>query len=522
MSWHANSLATAILLLLASGAAFEGHAAQLPSPPNILFIYTDDQSHRSVSCYPQAYPWVKTPSIDRLAREGVRFGPAYIGTWCMPSRASVLTGHHPTGVRSMRREGPYPGSTYDPALCPFWPAVFRRHGYHTAQIGKWHTGTDAGFGRDWDFQIVWNRPALPENSANYYHDQLLSFNGGEPVLVEGYSTDNYTRWAVEYVRGRHRPKDKPWCLWLCYAAPHGPFCPADRHRDAYPHPTVATPADVYPPRPGKPAYMQAVETWVPDPDGRPVMKEAHYQQDSILRRHLERTGEQLPQTLPAWVRRYQQSVCALDEGVGKLVAALNETGQRAKTLVVFTSDQGLALGQHGFLDKHAPYDANIAAPLIFSMPGTLPQGTACDQPVAGVDLVPTFFRFAAIEPPWKMHGRDLSPLLKDPHAPWPHPALLIQSGDRFGDDTLRVAPPKGRPERVPWYLLLRLGRYKYVRTLVAGEIEELYDLGNDPEELVNLALQPQSREQLVRFRQAAVAELRRIEARMVDRLPPIR
>jgi len=286
--------------------------------------------------------------------------------------------------------------------------------------------------------------------------------------------------------------------------------------------TIPTPADVYPPRPGKPAYMQAVETWVPDAEGRPVMKEAHYQKDSILRRHLERTGEQLPKTLPDWVRRYQQSVGALDEGVGKLVAALDETGQRGNTLIVFTSDQGLAVGQHGFLDKHAPYDANIASPLVFSMPGTLPQGVTCDRPVSGVDLVPTFFRFAGIELPWAMHGRDLTPLLKDPQAAWPHPALLVQTGDQFGDDTLHVPPPKGRPDKVPWYVLLRQGRYKYIRTLVAEETEELYDLQNDPEELVNLALQAEYRTQLVQCREAALAELRRIEAGVVENLPPVR
>ncbi|MDA0284029.1 MAG: sulfatase-like hydrolase/transferase [Planctomycetota bacterium] len=132
--------------------------AEKTKRPNILFIYTDDHSYRTVGCYPQSYPWVKTPTIDRLASQGVRFEYAYIGTWCMPSRATLLTGHHQFGVESMRMEGEYPGSAYDPAKCPFWPKTFRDHGYQTAHIGKWHTGVDTGFGRDWDFQIVWNRP----------------------------------------------------------------------------------------------------------------------------------------------------------------------------------------------------------------------------------------------------------------------------------------------------------------------------------------------------------------------------
>ena len=94
--------------------------------PNILFIYTDDQSHRTVSCYPESHDWVRTPNIDRLALEGVRFHRAYIGAWCMPSRATMLTGLHQHGIESMRMEGVYPGSTYDPSKCPFWPHVFRQ------------------------------------------------------------------------------------------------------------------------------------------------------------------------------------------------------------------------------------------------------------------------------------------------------------------------------------------------------------------------------------------------------------
>ena len=132
------------------------------SKPNILYIYTDDQSDRTVSSYERAEPWVDTPNIDRLAEKGVRFKYAYNGTWCMPARATFLTGKLPYGVESMRMEGDYPGSEYDPKKAPFWMSSFKQAGYTTAQIGKWHTGTDAGYGRDWDFQIVWNRPKFPK------------------------------------------------------------------------------------------------------------------------------------------------------------------------------------------------------------------------------------------------------------------------------------------------------------------------------------------------------------------------
>ena len=184
-------------------------AREAAKRPNILFIYTDDQSHRTVSSYPEAYGWARTPNVDRLAERGVRFASAYIGTWCMPSRATLLTGLLSYGVQSMKMEGPYPGSTYDPEQSPFWPKVFREHGYFTAQIGKWHTGTDTGFGRDWDFQIVWNRPRFTDNATHYYYDQLITFNGGETRRIKEYSTDNYTRWAEEFIRGEHRDPESP-------------------------------------------------------------------------------------------------------------------------------------------------------------------------------------------------------------------------------------------------------------------------------------------------------------------------
>jgi len=485
--------------------------------PNILFIYTDDQSHRTVGCYPASDPFVETPNIDQLAAEGVRFRYAYIGTWCMPSRATLLTGHYQHGVESMRMEGRYPGSTYDPEQCPFWPRVFREQGYETAQIGKWHTGSDTGFGRDWDFQIVWNRPRHTSNAGNYYRDQLIEFQGGEARMIEGYSTDHYTKWAVDYLRGEGRDPEKPWYLWLCYGAVHGPFTPAKRHRDAYPGVEIPTPADIYPPRPGKPGYMQRVQWWFQAADGQPHFKGKQ-----------RATGEVTPRSglhgssLSDWVRQYHQGVLALDEAVGTLVNELKQTGQYENTLIVFTSDQGFAWGQHGFRTKVAPYDANIRSPLIVSMPERLPQGKVCPTPVGGVDLVPTFFDFAGIDLPWPMHGRSMVPLLRRPETEWERPLLLTHTGRRYGSDTNEVPTDPADLQKVagiPWYVFLHDGRFKYVRTLKEGEPEELYDLETDPGELTNLALQPEYRDRLQRMRRAAGNELRRTGAGFADWMP---
>ncbi len=502
------------LLLIIAGNSFAAEK------PNILFIYTDDHSHRTIGCYPESYDWVKTPNIDALAEKGVRFKYAYIGTWCMPSRATLLTGHHQYGVKSMRMVGTYPGSTYDPEQSPFWPKVFRENGYQTAQIGKWHTGNDTGFGRDWDYQIVWNRPGHPDNAGNYYKDQMIEFNGEEAKMVKGYSTDNYTKWALEYLNGKGRKADKPWYLWLCYGAVHGPFTPAKRHLEAYPGLKVAAPKDIYPPRPGKPAYIQNIANWVRGDDGLPHLRDEKRQSGEAFDYGSGIHGS----TYSDWVRQYHQGVMALDEAVGKLVQSLKDTGQYENTLIVFTSDQGFAWGQHGFRTKVAPYDANIRSPFIISMPKNFPSGAVCDVPVGGVDVVPTFFDVAGIEYPWKMHGKSLLPLLKDPGKKEQRSVLVSFTGRRYGDDTSKV--PRD-PEvllqvaNVPWYASLHDGRYKYIRNLVEGEMEELYDLDSDPEELMNLALKKEHRERVLKMRAATVAELKRTDAGMVNDLPSV-
>jgi arylsulfatase A-like enzyme len=311
----------------------------------------------------------------------------------------------------MRMTGRNPRSTYDPAQCRFWPAVFRQHGYQTAQIGKWHTGTDSGWGRDWDFQRVWNRPDNPGNAGRYYGPQIIDFNG-ERRTVDGYSTDNYTRWACDYIRGEGRDADKPWYLWLCYGAIHGPTTPASRHQGVLKNRSAELPESIVGPRPGKPRYLEQTQAWTRDLDGRV----------------LARNG----QTHTDWLQQVNECMMAVDEGVGQVIAALRESGQLENTLVVYTSDQGFANGEHGLKQKVAPYEAAYSRPLIVSMPGTLPAGKFCRHTVNAPDVVVTFFAQAGLELPWKMHGRDFTPLLRDPeNAAWPRPTLFEHTGQDY-------------------------------------------------------------------------------------------
>jgi arylsulfatase A-like enzyme len=265
--------------------------------------------------------------------------------------------------------------------------------------------------------------------------------------------------------------------------------------------------------------MQKVAAWEKGPKGEPVLSSKAMGSE---------VGDD-PQrdqgrSLSSWSRQYHQAVRALDEGIGQVLSALETSGQLENTLVVLTADQGYAWGQHGFRAKLAPYDANIRSPLIISMPGTLPEGKVCRTPVGGADIAPTFFSFAGLKLPWEMHGHDLTPLLKNPEAEWPHTTLLPFTADKFGADCDVVPAPPGNRHKtgIPWYLMLAQGRHKYIRTLEANEPEELYDLQADPEELTNLASEPQHAATVTKLRDAAIAELRRTGAKMVDSLPAVK
>jgi len=226
------------------------------------------------------------------------------------------------------------------------------------------------------------------------------------------------------------------------------------------------------------------------------------------------------------VRQYHQGVLALDEAVGKLVEVLKETGQYENTLIIFTSDQGIAWGQKGFQVKLAPYDGTIRGPMIVSMPKKLPTGIVCNKAVGAPDLVPTIFTAAGIDLPWKMHGRDLTPLLENPERDdWKSPLLMVHTGMSYGEDC-KTVPEDMSTDRIfskqgiPWWVSLRTDRYKYIRNLLPGELEELYDMEEDPDELVNLAADPNYKERLLTLRKGAIDELKRTDCPFAETMPP--
>ncbi|MGH7127073.1 MAG: sulfatase/phosphatase domain-containing protein, partial [Planctomycetaceae bacterium] len=291
-------------------------------------------------------------------------------------------------------------------------------------------------------------------------------------------------------------------LWLCYGAIHGPTTPAPRHRGAYADQEAEPPAGIFGPRENKPSYLERTQAWSRGSDGEPV---------------LSRGGKSYTQ----WLQQVNECMLAVDEGVGRLIEALKETGQFRNTLVVYTSDQGFANGEHGMRQKVAPYEATYRSPLIVSRPGILPEGKYCPHAVNAPDMVVTFFAQAGIERPWKMHGRDITPLLLNPEsAAWNHATLYEHTGQDYGSDVTKALTggKEAVHSGVPYYVALRHGRHKYVRYLGVDEPDELYDLKADPEELTNLAAIAEYGPVRDRLHGMLREELRRCDADFVELL----
>jgi arylsulfatase A-like enzyme len=350
----------------------------------------------------------------------------------------------------------------------------------------------------WDRSVVWDQN---EPEGDWYNNQKLSINGAPAQEVPGYSTFVYTDLAEAFMR---RERDKPWLLWLCYNAPHLPNTVHPDAKGTYAGVDVAIPEDWRGPRADKPEYMRMYSMFEPDEEGRP------------------RYGRQR-RPLEEMITGYNELVVSLDEAMGRLYQALEETGQLDRTVIVFTSDQGFAWGEHGFAWKTGPYDACLRMPLIVRYPPEVPAGGVVRQPVSILDVVPTLLSYAGVDVGWPLHGRNLRPVLRDPSVRLPGRVLVENFGATFGS---RVTMPTGtkreQSRRVPWWLVLLEERYKYIRTLVPGEIEEVYDLVADPDEQDNLAVKAEHRDLLRRLRGEMIAELEATGASFARRLPPVR
>ncbi|MEO6246341.1 MAG: sulfatase [Opitutaceae bacterium] len=411
-------------------------AATPATRPNFLFVYTDDQRWDAMGVVQREhggkarFPWFKTPAMDRLATEGVRFRNAFVTlSLCAPSRAVFLSGryNHLNGV--INNETPFPVDSATHA------SVMRAAGYTTAYFGKWHMGTQSG-----------QRPGF-SHSASFvgqgkYVDCPFEIDG-QLTPTTGWVDDISTDYAIEFMK-QHR--DQPFSVVVGFKSPHVPLVPPDRAKVRF-----------------------TGEDWRPVPNMR---ARAIYQ------------APPGPKAVP-WDKRptnlnYFRCISAIDDCLGRMLDALDRLGLAENTVVVFTSDNGYYQGEHGLGDKRSAYDESLRIPFVVRYPKLFTKGKTIDQMVLNLDLAPTFLDLAGVTAPPEMQGRSWTPLVAGKTAGW---------RTAFFYEYFLESQYPGTPTT----LALRTDTAKLITYPGHDEWTELFDLTTDPSEMNNLARDPAHR-----------------------------
>ena len=419
-----------------------------PKRPNIIFIMSDDHAYQAISAYDNTL--IETPNIDRLAKEGMLFTNASVtNSICAPSRATILTGKH-THING-KIDNYFP---FDTTQVTF-PQIFKKNGYKTAMFGKLHFGNNPK-GVD-DFMI------LP-GQGNYINPDFIVTNG-DTIRKQGYVTDIITDVSLDWLK-KEGTDDKPFMMMYLHKAPHRPWWPrADKFKEftkkTFPEP--ASLFDDYANRgtAAKTAEMNLLQHMMYSHDSKirpetlakmegqvlPVVEEypngfygpynratpeqkAEYDPvlDSINDFFYENWPKMTDTEKMKWkYQRYMQdylgSIASVDDNVGRLLDYLDESGLAENTIVIYTSDQGFYLGEHGWFDKRFIYDESFKTPLLVRWPGVVKAGSVETEMVQNLDFAQTMLSAAGIEPPNDMQGESLIPLLKGDKDHWTRDAV---------------------------------------------------------------------------------------------------
>jgi len=448
--------------------------------PNIIFILTDDQRWDAMSC--MGHPFLKTPNMDRIREEGVLYKNAFVTTsLCSPARASFLTGAyaHSHGVIGNW------GCEFDHDETPSFPRALQESGYETAFVGKWHMAKHARPRPGFDYWLSFRGQGV-------YTDPTLNENGRE-FKASGYMTDLLTGYAVKFIK---RERKKPFCLYLSHKAVHGPFTPAPRHKDSYPDATIPEPPNAKDTFEGKPAWLRG---GVADPRQKTAPKDVP---KAIEPKEYD---PRAPKRLD-----YLRALSAVDEGIGRIFKVLEEAGELENTVIMFAGDNGYFHGEHGRGDKRLMYEESLRIPLIMRYPAAVKPGSTVERMVLNIDVAPTLLALAGAQPPKTVQGRSPVPLLAGDARNWRTSFLYEYWVDLM--------------DRIPRMLGVRTEDWKLIRYPDIDDMDEMYDLRNDPHEMTNLALDPKYAD---RHRQLG-AELDRLiketgyGARPIPEPPPIR
>lgn len=468
-------------------------AERAASRPNIIFIMSDDHAQAAISAYgSEISRLAPTPNIDRIAQNGALFENSYVtNSLCGPSRATMLTGLF-SHMHGFTRNGEkFDNTDWN------WVRELGQSGYQTALFGKWHLNYSpegAGIG-------AW---AVLDDQGKYYNPDIITPEGRS--VVEGYATDITTDLSLEWLQEERDP-DKPFAILIHHKAPHRNFMPAVRHLQKYMGTEFPVPTNYFDHYDGRPAaaaqemniYRDMYEghdlkmtvevgsgelrynPWTDDFDRMTdEQREAFFGalqpgNDAMNAADLDER-EMALWKYQRYMEQYLGTVAAVDESVGRVLDWLEASGEADNTIVVYTSDQGFYLGEHGWFDKRFMYEESLRTPLVMQYPGHIAPGTRVSVPVQNVDYAPTFLDFAGLSPREEIQGRSLREVV-DGDAPtdWREDIYYhyYEYGEGPGNHAVRA------------HYGVKSGRYKLIRFY--GDINqwEFYDLETDPNEMRN-------------------------------------
>jgi arylsulfatase A-like enzyme len=491
------------ILFIATGSIVYGCGAETQETqrPNILFIMSDDHAYQALSAYSDEL--IQTPNIDRLAQEGAIFSRATVtNSICAPSRAVMLTGTHSFVNGKVDNHMSFDWDQ------PNFPKLLQANGYQTAMIGKIHMdGIPQGF----DFSMV-----LP-GQGHYFNPVFLI--EGERIVIDGYVSDIITDTTLDWLKNERDP-DKPFCVLYHHKAPHREWEPAERHYREFTQRTFREPATLFDDYEGRGTAAKTAEmnillhkNWAGDsklfpetmeklgieptvlgPDGRSwdlatldrTIGRYNEEQMAAWREVYGKINEDFIRDYPTmskedlmrWrYQRYMQdylgTIAGIDEGVGRVLDYLDEAGLAENTIVVYTSDQGFYLGEHGWFDKRFMYEESFRTPLLIRYPKEIKPGTVIDKLVQNLDFAPTFLDYSGVEIPQEMQGKSFR-------------RLVAGETDEWRDAVYYTYYEYPSVHMVKRHYGVATDRYKLIHFYYDIDEWELYDLETDPMEMKNV------------------------------------
>ncbi len=410
---------------------------------NIIFILSDDHRYDFMG-FMNTPQFLETPHMDMMAEKGAHIRNAFVTTsLCSPSRASILTGlySHKHGV--VDNQAPVPEGLH------FFPQMLQQNGYETAFIGKWHMGHEHD-----DPRPGFDKWISFKGQGDYY-DPVLNIDG-ERKRVKGYNPDILTHYAVDWLKIK---RQKPFFLYLSHKAVHGMFKPAKRHLGKYENVKIDYPASM----------ADTDENYRGKPDWVREQRNSWHGVDYMYHGQMD---------YDTFYKRYCETVLGIDDSIGGIMRTLQQLGLDQSTLVIYMGDNGFCFGEHGLIDKRHMYEESIRVPMLAYCPELIASNHKVDKMVQNIDIAPTLLDAAGLQVPKNMDGRSIMPLLRGEDVPWREAIYYEYYWERNFPQTPTVHG-------------VRTDRYKYIHYHGIWDIDELYDLQNDPNEMNNLISSPE-------------------------------